>query len=347
MPPNLTIQTTTNQFLAPYLMDLVLRDNLFMGRILSKPEKWKGAQMLFPIKYQKGIASVPFNGFDLLPITQQPTQVNMTFYPSFVATNVALAGTDISQNQTEGNGSLKTLDLLKVTMESRTQDAVDDIGNYLVQGDGTGAAGKAPMGLIGIVDNGSDLSSYGGLSRSTYSGLNATVISSSGSITLLQIRQLYNNISDGPVRPDMVLTDYTTWSYVENIMTAFERNTITAYEAKTMKDGTASGYGDLVWDGMVIYRDKKVTTGYFYELNLKMLKFYSLKWYEAKSVSSRASDIEGNVYEDAMYDPAAWSWTGWIKGYNLAALNGFLIWGGQLICTAPFRQGVLTGITSS
>ena len=56
--------------------------------------------MLFPIKYQKGVASVAFNGFDLLPITQQPVTVNMTFYPTFVATNVALAGSDLSINAT-------------------------------------------------------------------------------------------------------------------------------------------------------------------------------------------------------------------------------------------------------
>ena len=318
-----------------------------MAKMLSTPKKWKGSQMLFPIKYAQGIASVPFNGFDLLPITQQPTQVNMTFYPSFVATNVALAGSDISQNETEGNGSLKTLDLLDVTLQSRIQDAASDIGNFLCLGDGTGNGGKAPMGLIGIVDNGSDLASYGGLSRATYTGLNATVTASGGSISLLQIRQLWNSITDGPIRPDMVLTDYTTWSYVENIMTAFERNTITNYEAKTTKHGTASGYGDLVWDGMTIFRDKRTTTGYFYELNSEFLKFHSLKWYEAKSMSPRGKDIVGNIYEDAMYDPPAWSWTGFVKGYNLAAINGYLIWGGQLICTAPFRQGVLTGISSS
>jgi hypothetical protein len=40
--------------------------------------------MLFPIKYQKGVASVAFNGFDLLPITQQPVSVNMTFYPKLI-----------------------------------------------------------------------------------------------------------------------------------------------------------------------------------------------------------------------------------------------------------------------
>ena len=83
MPPNVNVTTTTNQYLAPFWVDQVLRDNYFFGRILQKTKKWDGSQMLFPIKYQKGVASVAFNGFDLLPITQQPTTVNMTFYTTF------------------------------------------------------------------------------------------------------------------------------------------------------------------------------------------------------------------------------------------------------------------------
>lgn len=84
MQPNVNVQTTTNQYLAPRWVDQVLRDNLFFGKILSKVEKWKGSQMLIPMKYQKGVASVPFNGFDLLPVTQQPVSVNMTFYPKLI-----------------------------------------------------------------------------------------------------------------------------------------------------------------------------------------------------------------------------------------------------------------------
>ena len=146
--------------------------------------------MLFPMKYQKGVASVAFNGFDLLPTTQQPVSVNMTFYPTFVATNVALAGSDLSVNKTP----LQTLNLMKTMMKSRAQDGADDIGNYF-QSDGTANGGKAPAGLGNIVDDGTTASTYGGLSRATYDGLNATVTASSGTISLLKVRQLSNSIS--------------------------------------------------------------------------------------------------------------------------------------------------------
>lgn len=338
MQPNVNITTTTNQYLAPAWVDLVLRDNFFFGKVLSKTKKWNGSQMLFPIKYQKGVASVAFNGFDLLPITQQPVSVNMTFYPTFVATNVALAGSDLSVNKTQ----MQTLNLMSVMMESRAQDAADDIGNFF-QGDGTGFGGKAPMGLTGIVDNGTILSTYGGLSRATYTGLNATVTASGGTISLLKVRQLWNSISDGPVSPDTLITDYTTWAYFEQLLTPFQRNTYSDFAGQ--KNAQVGGYKAMIWDGMEVFRDKKVTTGYFYMLNTNFLDFYGLNWWEGSKVSPSAKKIEGNVYEDSMYAPGnAFTWTGWIRAYNQGAINGFMILGGQLVCRAPFRNGVLTGV---
>lgn len=340
MPPNVSVQTTTNQYLAPFWVDQILRDNYFFGKILGKTKKWDGSQMLFPMKYQKGVATVAFNGFDLLPITQQPVSMNMTFYPTFTATNVALAGSDMSVNATP----MQTLKLMRVVMESRAQDAADDIGTFL-QGDGSSFGGKAPMGLLGIVDNGTDLANYGGLSRATYTGLNATVTASSGTISLLKVRTLWNAISDGPVSPDFIVTDYTTWGYFEALQTPFQRNTADFNRGES-RTASTSGYKAQIWDGMEINRDKKVTTGYFYMLNLNYLSWYALKWWEGERVSPKAKDIEGNVYEDKQYAPGdAFTWTGMIRAYNQGTVNGFMILGGQLICIDPFRNGVLTGIT--
>jgi hypothetical protein len=201
------------------------------------------------------------------------------------------------------------------------------------------------MGLLGIVDNGTDLANYGGLSRATYTGLNATVTAvSGGAITLLAIRQLWNNVADGPVAPDWAITDYSTWAYVENLLIAFQRNTYTDFKQMT----TGAAYRALMWDGIEIFRDKKITTGYFYLLNSKFLEFYGLKWWEGESISPRAEDIDGNVYESQHYAPSkAFTWTDWIKAYNQLTINGYIVLGGQLISRAPFRNGKLTSITGS
>jgi hypothetical protein len=46
--PNVTIQSVTNQYLAPKWYDLTLRDNYFFGKLMEKTKKWDGSQMLFP-----------------------------------------------------------------------------------------------------------------------------------------------------------------------------------------------------------------------------------------------------------------------------------------------------------
>jgi len=95
---------------------------------------------------------------------------------------------------------------------------------------------------------------------------------------------------------------------------------------------------------MIISRDKKVTAGNLYMMNLKFLEWYGLKWWKGEKVSGKAKDIEGNVYAEKLYAPAVFTWTGMVEAYNQGTINGFMIIGGNMICTAPFRQGLITGI---
>ena len=71
-----------------------------------------------------------------------------------------------------------------------------------------------------------------------------------------------------------------------------------------------------------------------------------MNWWEGEAVSLEDKQIKGNIYS---YSPAnatkAFTWTNWIRAYNQGAVNGFMIMGGQLICTDPFRNGKLTGVT--
>lgn len=83
MPPSINLQATTNQWLAKAWVDQVLKDNFFFGEVLGNTEQWEGSQMVHPFKYQKGVATVAFNGFDDLPTSQQPVTVNGVFYPTF------------------------------------------------------------------------------------------------------------------------------------------------------------------------------------------------------------------------------------------------------------------------
>src|SRR5690606_36823664 len=118
------------------------------------------------------------------------------------------------------------------------------------------------------------------LSRSTYNGLKATVTPSGGTISLLKVRQLWNDISDGPVVPDTIITDYTTRAYFEQLLMPFQRNNYTDF-APNKANGAATGYRAMVWDGMEILYDRIIPQGTFYMLNTDYLYFFGLNWWEA------------------------------------------------------------------
>ncbi len=153
-----------------------------------------------------------------------------------------------------------------------------------------------------------------------------------GAISLLLIRQLWNAISDGRVAPNYGLTDYGTWAFVEELMQSFQRNMYTTFT--NLDAGSGYEAGGLIWANIKILHDKKVTPGTFYLLNRNYLNYYGLNWYEGTPVSISSQLIKGNIYE---FNP---------KNYTKAfAINGFMIMGGQLYCTAPLRNGKITGVT--
>ena len=63
-------------------------------------------------------------------------------------------------------------------------------------------------------------------------------------------------------------------------------------------------------------------------------------------LSLKSKYIKGNIYTEGRDAGQAFTWTGWINGFNMAAVNSFIIMGGELLTDDPRRQGKLTGITN-
>ena len=60
-------------------------------------------------------------------------------------------------------------------------------------------------------------------------------------------------------------------------------------------------------------------------------------------VSYRSQDIQGNDYSGVQ--GLGFSWSGWIKPTNAAAIIGYVYLGGELISANPKRHSKLTAIT--
>jgi hypothetical protein len=342
MAYNNQVDTLTLEYIAPRVVDTVLRANRFTTKMLAKTKEFRAATIDFPIKYQTGTAVQSFSGFDTLPTSFTDTRVLMKYNPRFSTANVALAVTYIAANNTPA----KVLDLTEVEMMSRAQDLADNIGTQLY-GTGTNNANKDFLGLGAIVDDGTSVLTIGGLSRNTYTTLQSTVTAaSSGLLSLFKMRTLYNAIADATVVPTEAYTDYATWALYETLLQPQEKINKEVNLAPNFKGYT--GFDAIVFAGLPVIADRKATSGSMFFLNTDFLDFYGLKTLSADGMTGKPVKVGGKLFAGNQYSEATnlgFFWTGWIKATNQLAYNSFIVLGGNLVTDNPRRHGKLTGIT--
>lgn len=332
------LTTITQDEILPQLVDTVLNSNIFATRQLGKAKKWNGETMKFPIKVSKNSTGSSFSGFDTLSTNSTNNRVLLSYTPKFYSIAVALPLDELSANNTEA----KVLDLAATEIASAAQDMSDDIGT-LFYSDGTGNSSKDFLGLGAIVDDGTSVANIGGQSRSTYSTLQSTVTASGGTLTLAKMATLYSNVASGGIVPTLGLCPEAVFNLYEQLLQPQER---IVKDVSLVKRGLIGGTGftGLFYRGVPILADEKATAQTLFFINEDFIDFYGLTMYGAEPVKYKSVDIKGNDYSSVM--GLGFSWSGFIKPANQAALIGHIYLGGELVTTNPKRHGKLTGITS-
>ena len=343
LPFSNAVDTTTEDFLVPQVVDNVLRSNQLTKDILKNSGKFSSATELFPVKYQVGTSATSFIGYDALPTAQSTTRVNMIYQPRFSTVNVSLALTDIITNNTQN----QVLKLAEIEMATRGQDLADAVGTMFYS-TGTGNSNKDFLGLEALVDDGTNTSTIGNLSRTSYNNVfNSTVTASSGTLSLAKLSTLYMAISDDSVIPTDIYGSPTIYSLYESLLQPMQRLD-TGTKVTDAGMSAEAGFVRLGYKGIGYKVDRKATSGVLYMLNMDYLKFLAVEAngsMDYKPAKYQNAEVVGNDYSKAK--GLGFGWSGWIKATNAAAYNGFIILAGNFICTAPLRQGKLTGITSS
>jgi hypothetical protein len=342
------VTTTTQDKLIPKVVDTILNSNVLATRVLSKANKWKGERMKFPVKYSKNITGTSFAGFDTFSTAATDNRVNLEFVPKFYQMTVALPLDELSVNATEE----KVIDLAKLELASAAQDMADDIGT-LFYGTGTGNGSKDFLGLEAIVDDGTNASTFGSLSRTTYPTLNSTVTASGGSLTLAKMSALYNAASSGSQTPTLGVCSEAIFALYESLLQPTERivKEVSAMKGRNrgLNSGTGliggTGFTGLYYKGFPILADEKATSGVLYFLNEDFLEWYALPMAKSQPAKFRSSDIEGNDYSEVQ--GLGFSSTDWIVPTNSASIVSHIYLGGELISQNPKRHAKLTGITTA
>ena len=330
------VQTTVQTKYLPFVVDTVLNSNVLFQRVVRGAKKWSGRTLRAPIKTSKNTTGQSFRGFDTFSTSATDNRQYLEYTPSFYQITCALPGDELSVADTED----KVLDMMKLTIQSDTEDMADDLGT-IFYADGTGNGSKDPLGLSAIVDDGNSVATIGGLSRSTYATLASTVTASSGTLTLAKMDTLQAAVASGAQKP----TAWYTTETVFNLYGQLLRPQEAIYkEATKMKGGLfgTTGFTALEYAGKPIVMDEKCTSGALIALNENYVDWYALPFFNAKPVAYK-SQIEGNDYDAPI--GLGFSWSDWIIPANAGAVVGHIYFGGQFVTTNPKRHGKLTGIT--
>lgn len=327
------IQTTVQTEYLPYVVDTVLNSNVMFQRVVNDSKKWNGRTLRVPVKVSKNTTGTSFAGYDTFSTAATDNRQFMEFTPCFYQITVSLPGDELSVADTDD----KVLDLMKLTIQSDTEDMADDLGT-IFYADGTGNNNKDPLGLAALVDDGTNVATLGGLSRSTYTTLKGTV-TSQASLTLASVDTLWMACTSGTQKPTTIYTTEAIFNLYGQLLRPQERISKDVGNSKGLKSGT--GFSGLDYMGRGILADEKCPTGLFIMLNEDYVNFYALPFFGAKAVAYK-SQIEGNDYNAPM--GLGFSWSDWIIPANAGAVVGHIYFGGQFVTTNPKRHGKLTNI---
>src|SRR4029079_8690505 len=213
------VLSTTQDKIMPRVVDTVLNSNVLLTRELSATKKWKGETLKFPVKLTSNTTGTSFSGFDTFATTAVQTRNLLQFNPAFYQITVSLPLDELSVNAVDES---KVIDLIEVETASSAQDMADGLGT-IFYADGSGNSSKDPLGLAALVDDGTNVASIGGLTRSTNTTLKGTVTASSGVVSLAKMPTLYNAMTSGSIKPTLGLTTPAVFNLYEQLLQPQER----------------------------------------------------------------------------------------------------------------------------
>ena len=347
------VTTITQNKILPKVVDTILGDNFITFRFFSNALKWNGVTLDKPIKYQKSTLGGSFSGLDTHSTATVQDRVLMSYDLRGYEMPVAIPGMDKAVNRTEA----QVLNLVRVELESRQEDALDDIGTMLYA-DGTGNFNKDFLGLDALNDDGTSVVTIGGLSRTEYTTLQGTRTASGGTMDLDKIGTLISNCSRGSARrqrPTVLQSDETVRDLYESLLTPMVRNNIQAFglpvvtrrskapiRAAEMK--AAAGFEAYTFRGIPWIADEKSTSQTLWANNENYLQWYGLNDPDLKRISLGTADIDG-VYSEAPSKNVGFQWTGFMRPVNQYGQVAHIYLLGNFVSFNPGRQGRLTGIT--
>lgn len=340
------------------VVDTFNKSSEVMRRVVSRPEPFNGRVFQSPITTNTSSLGKSFKGVEPFDTSVDFAPQNMTWYPTGYAQPVGVSLIEKSINSTPAG----KIDLYKASWEFAQNSLITNIASIFY---GYGL-GNDFDGAGVIVDDGTNTSTYAGLTRATYPQINAGgstgIITASGGVLTLALMASADDAStisgSQAETSNMIMASQTIFSLYEALLlptTRAQYQTIGGNwnNGSTNVNGNAdqagglhmqSGATSLDYRGKALIRDQKSPSGSMWFWNEKWWRFKSLSIEGLNTVATTEAATNG-AYDD--YKISAVQFREMMQPINALSEVGIFVMYGQLLCLNPNRNELITGIITS
>lgn len=270
--PSNRVEGKTVRKLNAKVVDTILTSPTYMSRLMSKARRFSGVVMDWTIKYQQSSQFEWFTGLESLNSSAEDNEITLSFaHTAGTQPKVSIMLESFANAGPEGE--------IPLDAYKWQEAALEVVQNVADAAYGTGASDQ-PLGLQAIVDDGTNASTLGGQTKSSYDVLDATYTDSGGTMTLAKLATLDDAAARGGNKgavPNINVTDFATWSLYESLLDpqvranynsgGFPRMSVMGDGPSQAQLGGAAGFVSLHHRGMPLIKDKKATSQVWYKLN--------------------------------------------------------------------------------
>ncbi len=310
------VNSIARRYIVPEITDNVYNSNPLFFRLNTANKKVVrgGTQIEAPLMYQRFAAGGAYTGLQLLDISPSDTVRNAAwdwkqYYVPVTVDGLTLIKTDSPES---------IADFIRLYFAQAEMEMSEHLGTGVFS-DGTTNT-LLIDGLAGAVDDGTVLTTYGGLSRTTFTWWKSTMDTATTQMTLTALQSMFGNTSRGGRHPTLIVSNQANYNRYWVLNTAKQNFYV---QPVAMDEQLANaGFTNLLFNSVPWVVDSHIasTAGTIYFLN---------EDYISLCVSPR-----GDFYMEDFQ-----------TAINQDAMVAKLFWAGNLYITNCQVQGKMTAVT--
>lgn len=322
-------------------------------RVVSRPQRWTGRDYRVNIFTNNSQLGTSFKSTEVFDTTVDFSTQQMIFYPTGYAQPVGISVVERSINSTPAG----VVDLYQASYQYAQNSMITNTAS-LYYGYGLG---NDFDGFGVIDDDGTNTSSYGGLTRASFPTINGYLLAAtSGVLDLATLASADDGATisgDISETSNVMLGGQAVWSLFESLHTPTTRSDYTVLGDSAFTTGSTgvdqdanmsnamsyhSGAGSLSYRGKYFVRDQKAPSGSIFGTNENWFVFKSLPLKGLSIVGITENSVDG-AYSKAKV--SAVQWRDYMMPYNQLSEVGIFVMYGNLICKNPNRNFLVYSIT--